>query len=320
MARALDDLRERLVARQVILVAGSGVSMAASGGDPRSTWQGLIRTGLTTADKLPRASRRRLDPVRWLLDDHGQPVDSEDLNAAAEIVTQALGGRWAPEYRRWLRDEVGRLELRDASVPRALAGLGAPIATTNYDDLIEQAIGLEGVTWTSPEQVEASLLGMHAAVVHLHGYWREPASVLLGAQLDEALRADRTARVLQQAIGATRSLLLVGTGDGLEDPNFAVLRRWLLANFSRRDHRHFRLCVNDEADRLAREDASMDIIPIAYGDDPNALAAYLTELAPSHSLARGLPVGSASTFLRRRKAGARRPPAPDDHLRLMVMR
>jgi hypothetical protein len=56
-------------------------------------------------------------------------------------VTRKLGGQRDGECRERLRETVGQLILCAPAVPEALAALGVPLITTNYDGLLEQ------VTW-----------------------------------------------------------------------------------------------------------------------------------------------------------------------------
>lgn len=51
------------------------------------------------------------------------------------------------DFAEWLRRTVGALRVRNKDVPEALAALGLPLLTTNYDDILEQVTNLPGVTW-----------------------------------------------------------------------------------------------------------------------------------------------------------------------------
>jgi hypothetical protein len=85
--------------------------------------------------------------------------DTEELISAAEEITRRLGGPGGGDYRNWLAQSVGQLTTAHPEVPDALAGLGMPLATTNYDGLLEQASGLPAVTWREGAQVEQVLRG-----------------------------------------------------------------------------------------------------------------------------------------------------------------
>jgi hypothetical protein len=161
-----------------VVVAGSGVTAAATRGDRLSSWSELIASGVEFAARLPGVPPGRLEAARSLLG----VGDSSGLISAAELVTESLGGREGGEYARWLRETVGSLELRDRSVPDALAALGVPLATTNYDELIEKACGWERVTWLEGAAMQRALQRDERAVVHLHGHWRTARSVILGVR------------------------------------------------------------------------------------------------------------------------------------------
>ena len=102
--------------------------------------------------------------------------------SAAEKTSGKLGGQSGPEYARWLAETVGLLKPHEESrgILEALATLNVPIATTNYDSLLEGACGLSAVTWKERGRVERILHGDDKAILHLHGYWSDPTSVVPG--------------------------------------------------------------------------------------------------------------------------------------------
>lgn len=282
MSRSVvDDLRERVAARRVVVVAGSGVTAAATGGHRLSSWSGLIESGIDHAAGLPGVKPGRLDAARSLLDDG----DSSALISAGELVTEMLGGRDGGEYARWLGETVGSLELLDRSVPEALLALGAPVATTNYDDLIREASsGWERVTWVNSSGMLRALQGDVRAVAHLHGHWFEPHSVVLGVKSYEELGGSGPAQALQRAMATMSSLLFVGVGDGASDPNFGALREWLAQTFPDSQYRHYRLCLNSDVGLLSAEhDPGERILPVGYGDSHDDLAGFLRDLAKTPS-------------------------------------
>jgi tetratricopeptide (TPR) repeat protein len=276
VSRLIDDLRVRLQAHRVVVVAGSGVTAAATDGDARSSWSGLVLSGLDHASQLPGIQKNILDAAQLL----SEAGDSNSLISASELVTQLLGGRDGGEYARWLGEAVGQLELKDPSVPEALVSLGAPVATTNYDGLIEQASGWERVTWLDGSAVQRALQGDDRAVVHLHGHWRTPHSVVLGIRSYEELGHSAPAQALQRAMATMNSLLFVGVGGGASDPNFGALREWLIRTFPDAEYRHYRLCLQGEVDALSVEHGTRErIFPIPYGDRHEDLANFLGDLA-----------------------------------------
>jgi tetratricopeptide (TPR) repeat protein len=278
----VDELRKRLADRRVVVVAGSGVTAAATGGHGLSSWSGLIESGIEHAAELPGVAKGRLDAARLLLG----VGDSGALISAGELVCEMLGGRDGGQYAGWLRDTVGSLELVNPSVPEALLALGVPVATTNYDDLIKSAsAGWERVTWLEGGgAILPALQGEDRAVVHLHGHWRMPRSVVLGVRSYEELGASGPAQALQRAMATMSSMLFVGVGDGASDPNFGALRKWLAQTFPDNRYCHYRLCLESEVEMLAAEHGSEErILPVGYGASHRDLAGFLRTLVPVES-------------------------------------
>ncbi len=114
----------------------------------------------------------------------------------------------------------------------------------------------------------------------------EPESVVLGIRSYEAVLGDAAAQGLQRAMASLRSLLFVGFGAGLEDPNFEALRAWLASTFPGSEYRHFRLCRDGEFTAVtAVHQREERILAVCYGAGHAALAPFLATLASHDSLA-----------------------------------
>jgi tetratricopeptide (TPR) repeat protein len=274
------DLHKQVALGRAVLVVGAGVAVAASGLQQAASWRGLIESGIGWAEgHLPALPGAWGSYARGLLD-LGWQGDLSLLLLVAEMVTDKLGGRDGAEYRAWLRETVGSLPLAEAALPRALAALDVPIVTTNYDDLIEQATGWATTTWADPYGVQRAFREGETTVVHLHGHWRTPASVVLGVRSYQEVLGDNKAQALQHIIAANKSLVFVGVGSGASDPNFVALRSWLAATFPGSEYRHYRLCLRGEETDVAREHRGERIVPVAYGTRHSDLLGFLRDLAP----------------------------------------
>jgi tetratricopeptide (TPR) repeat protein len=279
----LDDLRAEIAAGQAVAIVGAGVSIAATGNAAAASWAGLLEDGVAYCEHLLGPSL----PARWAEIRRAQlsSDDTEELISAAEDITRRLAGPGGGEYRRWLEQSVGQVTATRPEVLEALAALGIPLATTNYNGLLEQATGLPTVTWRDGAQVEQVLRGERKAVLHLHGHWDDPASVVLGIRSYEAVLTDTHAEAMRKALAATRTLVFVGCGAGLKDPNFAELRRWLADVFAGSTFRHYRLGLEGELAELWQEHGLAErIVPLAYGTTHDELASFLRSLvvkAPS---------------------------------------
>ena len=273
----VEDLRSELARGRVIVLVGAGVSLAATGGVPVASWTGLLTDGMARCEQL---ALRPL-PAGWGDRTRAQieSGDVEELLLAAEAVTGRLGGREHGEYRRWLRETVGQLNASHREVLKALRDLGGILATTNYDGLLEKVSGRPAVTWQDTARAQAVLKGDEQAIVHLHGFWQEPGSVVLGVRSYEQLLGAEHAQAMQQAMAAMGTLLFVGFGAGLADPNFAALRAWMARLFRGSQYRHFRLAKDDEVDALKAEHRQDErVFVLGYGPDHADLAPYLRQL------------------------------------------
>jgi hypothetical protein len=282
LSKLLDDLRNEVAKGRVLAIVGAGVSIGATKGETVASWTGLLKSGLERCAEVTQPL-----PIRWegSVREKLESGDLGDLLSAAEMVSSRLGAPTGGEYRRWLRETVGQLKVEDRSVIEALHELGIPLATTNYDGLLEKVTGRPPVTWREKAKVERVIRGDDPGILHLHGYWDEPESVVLGITSYEEVLRDAHAQTIQQALRATCSLLLVGYGEGLADPNFSALLHWSRSVFSDSEYRHFRLCLDSEVAIVqAKHPPEERIFACAYGPDHDDLAPFLQSLSlPQHS-------------------------------------
>jgi hypothetical protein len=251
-------LTERIIEEEVLVVVGPGVSLAATRGNPVASWPGLLESGVERCVQLfSDIDGGWVEGVRTQI--HSGDIDV--LFAAAIRITHQLQG----EYYRWLSDTVGRLKADDPSVLEALRDLGLPLATSNFDDLLEQVTGLPPVALGEGERVEQVVLGRKPGILHLFGYWNESAAPgkLLG-----------TGHATMHSVLPGRSLLFVGYGDAAGDPLFRSLLK--SSGRSSADTRRFQLCLESETSRVAEE----GLIPIPYGNRRSHLAPFLRKLRP----------------------------------------
>jgi tetratricopeptide (TPR) repeat protein len=301
-----DDLIERVEAGDVIWIVGTGVSVGATARDPLASWAGLLHSGLDRARELGRLA----DKAAQQLHEH---VDSDDLDlllGAAEIVSTKLGAPKDGEWSRWLRDTVGQLTVQQPVVLEALCALGGVLATTNYDDLLVDVSGLPPVTWRDGAEVERALRGDAHGVVHLHGHWAKPESVILGIRDYARVLGDAHAQAMQQAIRSSRTLVFVGCGYGLHDPNFGALLRWSEQVFAGSEYRHYRLArTEDVTAARAQHPGEQRIAVLDYGPHFEDLGPFLRGLLPASGRAP-TPLVVKASALAPTPGPALLPPAP----------
>jgi tetratricopeptide (TPR) repeat protein len=290
MSVLLDDLRQQIAERNAVAIVGAGVSVLATGRAPCASWTGLLHDGAARCTDLnPDLAGKWREVVDWEIDSG----DLDNMLSAAEKITRKLG---SGEYRRWLRESVGSLTIKDAAVIDELVGLGIPIGTTNYDGLIEKAIGLPAVTWRERAKVERVLRGNDAGVLHLHGYWEDPASVILGIRSYETVLGDEHAQTVLKALSTMKTLVFIGFGAGLGDPNFGKLLSWTGRVFAGSEYRRFRLARDGERGEVQKQHPSEQrIFVLGYGEDYGDLPAFLRQLAAAKPILAAEPLAVATS-------------------------
>ncbi|WP_164018341.1 SIR2 family NAD-dependent protein deacylase [Pyxidicoccus trucidator] len=280
MRRTLEDeLVEALRdTHNTLLVVGSGVSVGATEGKAAvASWKGLIDDGIAYCVD------QRLAKEDWVALTRAQLNSGEvdHVLFAAEAVRLKLGAsERSGQYTKWLRRSVGELKLVKRDVVDHLVAFGVPLATTNYDDLLEEATGLPPITWRNGPGVEEFLRGRRPAILHLHGHWDDPESVILGLTDYFKIVHERGAQALQSAAAASRTLVFVGCGEGLEDPNLGALLKSVLELFKSSTQPHYLLVRNGEVEGLeSRYPPTGKLRVVGYGADYTALGPFLGQLS-----------------------------------------
>ncbi|WP_307422532.1 SIR2 family NAD-dependent protein deacylase [Pseudarthrobacter defluvii] len=206
--------------------------------------------------------------------------DTDALISVAGLIQHKIAEAGGMAPNNWLSETIGKLPLVDDSWPRALTSVGSPILTTNYDSLIERATGRETVTWENSAEIQKMLANNSTKIGHLHGYWEEPDSIVFSHADYTRLLSSSSAQELQRAASALKSIVYVGVGSGLTDPNFSRLIEWHRSTFKNSDLQHFRLCRTSELEALQAEHRSDHIRPVVYGEQYSDFPAFLGSLSP----------------------------------------
>ncbi|MEZ0362861.1 SIR2 family protein [Mycobacterium sp. pUA109] len=279
VATAVNAIRTALSKKQLVLILGAGVSAAATNGHRLSMWQGLVNDAIDRCVELGERDQMWADRAKA---DVTSPYD-DDLIAAAEKATSGLGGRTNPQYRRWLRDTVGALHIEDTTltdVIKLYAERGSLIATTNYDDIPSEATGWPAVAWRDNTTIQRVFRGDDHAIIHIHGHWREPASVVFGSSSYADVLSDQHAAEFLRFLVWGKTVVFCGFGAGMRDPNFTALRNWL-RTYPNSEYSHYRLARSSEVQTAESEhhaDEHITVVPFGatHTDLPTFLDAMLT--------------------------------------------
>lgn len=273
----LARLQTAIEQRRAVFLVGAGVSSQVTDGVPASTWLGFLDGGVTVGEELEAAGQLAPGTDWTALRSAVSTSTPQNRLGVEDEVLQALGGLSSEGVKAWLGATVGSLVPVDQAPLEAIDALGVPIMTLNYDTLIEEVTGRPSVSWDDPKTMQRIVRGeASAGVIHLHGYWSEQDSVVLGSTAYGNIAVERAARQLMTAVGITHTVVLVGFGAPLDTVQFTPLREWL----SDSEHRHIRL-VRDSDGQMFRgnhaEGRHIDLLSYggAYGD----LAPFLADLS-----------------------------------------
>ncbi len=279
MATPVEQLEHELITRpdQVMVVAGIGVSLATCGNHPCASWKGLLQHGLQHCEEVCGTPPPTLKAYREILSDPTAPAHA--LIGIGQFITDELNSRRPGIFGRWLSDSIGSIVPTDTRLVRALAFLGGKLATTNYDNIIEAGTRRSPITWRDRALATVFFHESTQDVLHLHGYYRQPDSIILGPRSYEEVCRDEFLQSALRGLMISGTLVFVGCGTGLEDPNFGVLLAWAQSILAQCQHAHFILVRSGEVDDWRTRLKAIPIDPIAYGEHYSDLTPFLEGMA-----------------------------------------
>ena len=280
----VDDLKGQIANGQVVVVVGTGVSVATCENQkvdtfPVATWTGLLQHGVHFCQHTESV----LDENEAQLLNMQISLGKTDfLIAAAELVTERLHGKRPGVFRGWLKDSVGKLAPTQPDIIQMLASWPVVLATLNYDRLIEAVTSRQPITWRDRDKIEDVLRYGEDAVIHLHGYFEQPDSVILGLSSYAKVINDPHTQAVLQLFTLGRTLLFVGCGGTFHNPNFSRLIEWGWEALKHSTARHFVLCREDEKAKFVElQRMAPWLYPIVFGVKHEDLPSFLYGLAPA---------------------------------------
>jgi SIR2-like protein len=300
---AVAAMRAALSKNDLVLILGAGVTASATNSNKVSLWQGLIRNAIDRCVELDTRDKAWADRAKADVD---SPYN-DDLIAAAEKATSGLGGRTSSEYHRWLRNTVGSLHIEDCSltdVIKLYAERESLIATTNYDDIPSDATGWDTVTWRDYTTIQRVYRGDEHAIIHLHGHWRVPESVVFGSSSYADVLSDQHSAEFLRMLLYAKTAVFCGFGAGLRDPNFTALRNWL-TTYKDSGYPNYRLVRDAETEAAERDHRTEEHITVVpFGPKREDLPAFL------RAIVSGGPSRDTRAAKARRSARLDRPASP----------
>ncbi|WP_143036055.1 SIR2 family protein [Lentzea fradiae] len=272
-------LRSEIVAalkkNNALFVVGAGVSMSATNGNSVASWNGLLEAGIERCVDLRRSLAG--DWARACRDDMNSPEPADKLDVAQRITSE-LKGLPGNHYGKWLKDTVGQLKVSSPGIVQVLSGFKAPILTTNYDSLIEEVSGRDVATWKDFPLLQEEIQEPGKYVLHLHGHWKRPDSVIFGYKSYAEAIGEQSSQALLRSLMAVKSIVFVGFGAGLADPNFSSLGTWVASVLGESGTAPVVLVRDEELVRAEKRYTQLGYNVISYGSEYEDLEIYLADL------------------------------------------
>lgn len=273
------ELKRVVESKSACLVLGAGISIQTSGNAPTASWLGLLKNGIDRCVDLGKGDQNWKDRQLRALEAN----ETDELLGVAHQVAQKLGAPTDGIFASWLGSTVGKLEVHDSTLIETLAALRLPILTTNYDELIEKVTRRKGLTSAKVLNLQQLLQGnSEAGVYHIHGIWDDSATVVLSLFDYRDAVKDPELQNRLHSLATTKSLIFVGCGDGLKDPNLGSLVKWIGNTLRSATHPHFILAREFDAKGLRERYKDIQGLRIlSYGPDFTDLVPYLKQFQPS---------------------------------------
>jgi hypothetical protein len=197
------------------------------------------------------------------------------------------GRHWdEPAYREWLHEVFGAFSVTDRSVYQALKEMDPRVVvTTNYDKLLSNELIEDGdvVTWKHGDTIRA-LLRERRGILHLHGTFDDPESVILTPADYERIAGREERSRVAQLLTSHAILLFVGvSAEGATDRHLSRLLKLGMADpeigAPQAAPTHVLLHRGEIEPRAAARLDSLDIQPVRFGDSYSDLAPFLRWLS-----------------------------------------
>jgi len=283
LARLLDQPKPN-----ILIVVGTGISVGATG-DPRASWKGLLLNAVNRIENLGIEKPEVTTANRILIEEaFTGEFNLDEILQRAESIVRRLGGVGDQRFASWLQDSVGalkpaRTQRQSLDAIADLARAGTLILTTNYDSLLSDATGFDPVTWEEPGEILKVLNRQRKGIIHIHGHWSRPSSVVLGRTSYDRIRSTVLPQTELRSLWLLWHWVYLGCGSGgLDDPNLGALLQWARdAGLGDSALSDYFLSTSETIELLPdRIGKSGNLVKWAYSDHTVDLPVLLRQLAP----------------------------------------
>ncbi|HVS90846.1 MAG TPA: SIR2 family protein [Mucilaginibacter sp.] len=280
--KPLDKLLSLLNKDKVIPVIGAGVSFATAG---LPGWRGAIENGLQYAEHRRFGEKDLMAQIKTL-------VQTGDLVKAANLLKQVLKAPNHP-FVDWVEDLFGNPQIRSKALIDSIHDLCTPILlTTNYDDLLYGPYKIQEkkiFDWSLHGQIARSLQKNEEFILHLHGVYSKPDTVILSLADYDQLAGQHGYKSILQKLWTDYHFLFIGCSrDGIMDPDFSTVIDFMNQWFPDFPHEHFILMREPEFSTGVHHELleKCNVHAISYGRGYDDLPRFINEINPNREKTR----------------------------------
>lgn len=263
-----NQLLQKFKNQSVVVFIGSGVSAYTTKGAKLATWRGLLEDGINHCIEVANCNQKWKELRMKQLNTN----DLDEWLSVAEIISSKL--KKYNHFKTWLRNSVGQLPNDQPELIQKIGELNTQIYTTNYDNLLSKNLSRGVISNQNVEKIQGVLSGNRNEIVHLHGFFDDSETVILGNVSYSDLSHNEFFQAIQQSVFNSKHILFVGFGSGLEDPNFGSLLEWT-KNFTSSEHHHYRLVLENEKEKLSVDSKIQNLV---YGENYDDLLPFFENL------------------------------------------
>ncbi|MDF7817719.1 SIR2 family protein [Runella sp. MFBS21] len=262
------ELVQKLKEQKVVIFVGTGVSAYTTQNEPLSKWRGLLENGVEYCKDVANCDDNWVRRKREAIDSN----ELEEWLSVAEHITNKLKG--VHQFKTWLRNKVGTLPNNRPELINKIGELDTQIYTTNYDKLLNENLKRGIISNKDADKIQDVVNGNRNEIVHLHGYYDDADTVILGNISYNDLKHDEFFQAIEKAISLSKYILFIGFGAGLDDPNFGPLFEWSKKVINS-EHHHYRLILEKDKGNIPLD---RNIQNLVYGSDYDDIYTFMCEL------------------------------------------
>ncbi|CAF3945314.1 unnamed protein product [Rotaria sordida] len=297
MADEIQQVANDIALNNAVLFIGTGVSANTTAStrndEDTSKWTGLLKHGLQRCLHSGWISEKDFSYFNDKLNSKEATV--EDYLSVADRIKDCFkkesDATKNDVYKTWLAETVGKLSPKKSELIQAIGELGCPILTTNYDSLLGNILHKKPLTWNKfrTDGIGGTFENLKEYILHVHGYYDEPDSVIFSSDDYNRIRENEFAQSKLKAFMETKSLLFIGYGAGMSDPNFSNLLKWKHRVAGEKALPIYKF-VRSNKNKTLNQDADVSFLEnikeIPYGDKSEDLLPFIKSLTSYVSLIR----------------------------------